>query len=222
MSFTPGTCAQNAAVSGATNKSVSCRTPAVSSPSGTCLTLADRIDVRDTPSAGHPESRLVGYVAACGSIRVTQRVLKPDGDVRQDIGLLIARDTAAQSAQVSRVCDPTSRGPHRSGPGVFSGLRSNLHMVSVRGHRFTAPDGLPALSGTHSHPVSCRFSKRKMESKPQTLLAGSGVIAVSQAPGIIHTENLQQIVKTHTHLHIRSIRHQLRIVDLRKTIKIRI
>ena len=107
MSFTPGTCAQNAAVSGATNKSVSCRTPAVSSPSGTCLTLADRIDVRDTPSAGHPESRLVGYVAACGSIRVTQRVLKPDGDVRQDIGLLIARDTAAQSAQVSRVCDPT-------------------------------------------------------------------------------------------------------------------
>ena len=36
------------------------------------------------------------------------RVLRPDGDVRQDIGLLIARDTAAQSAQVSRVYDPPS------------------------------------------------------------------------------------------------------------------
>ncbi len=105
MSFTPGTCAQSAAVSGATNKSVSCRTPAVSSLSGTCLTLADRIDVRDTPSAGHPESRLVGYVAACGSIRVTQRVLKPDGRP-EDADLLVARDTAAQSAQVSRVCNP--------------------------------------------------------------------------------------------------------------------
>jgi len=32
----------------------------------------------------------------------------PDGDVRQDIGLLVARHTAAQSAQVSRVCDPPS------------------------------------------------------------------------------------------------------------------
>ncbi|WP_303023600.1 hypothetical protein, partial [Duncaniella muris] len=30
----------------------------------------------------------------------------PEGDVRQDIGLLIARDTAALSAKVSRVCDP--------------------------------------------------------------------------------------------------------------------
>ncbi|WP_304588545.1 hypothetical protein, partial [Duncaniella muris] len=31
-----------------------------------------------------------------------------EGDVRQDIGLLIARDTAAQSAQVSRVCHSLS------------------------------------------------------------------------------------------------------------------
>jgi len=29
----------------------------------------------------------------------------PDGDVRQDIGLLVASDTAAHSAQVSRVRD---------------------------------------------------------------------------------------------------------------------
>ena len=51
--------------------------------------------------------------------------MAPDGDVRQDIGLLVARDTAAQSAQVSRAYNPT------------------LHMVSGRGHRFTAPDGMP-------------------------------------------------------------------------------
>ena len=38
------------------------------------------------------------------------RVLKPDGDVRQDIGLLIARDTAAHSAQVSRVRDSPGYG----------------------------------------------------------------------------------------------------------------
>lgn len=126
MSFTPGTCAQNAAVSGATNKSVSCRTPAVSSPSGTCLTLADRIDVRDTPSAGHPESRLVGYVAACGSIRVTQRVLKPDGDVRQDIGLLIAPDTEARSAKVSGVKNFSKNGVRQRTP-IYQPARPLYH-----------------------------------------------------------------------------------------------
>ena len=55
---------------------------------------------------GHFGARLVGVVIACGFVRFTLRVLRPDGDVRQDIGLLIARDTAAQSAQVSRVYDP--------------------------------------------------------------------------------------------------------------------
>ncbi|MDE7147507.1 MAG: hypothetical protein K2O20_03865 [Duncaniella sp.] len=34
-----------------------------------------------------------------------RRAWIPDGDVRQDIDLLVARDTVAHSAQVSRVLD---------------------------------------------------------------------------------------------------------------------
>ena len=37
------------------------------------------------------------------------RVLRPDGRP-EDADLLVARDTAAQSAQVSRVCDPPAYG----------------------------------------------------------------------------------------------------------------
>jgi len=50
-------------------------------------------------------------------------VLRPDGRP-EDADLLVARDTAAQSAQVSRVCN------------------SPLHMVSGRGHRFTVRYGV--------------------------------------------------------------------------------
>ena len=62
--------------------------------------------MRSRPESALPDTR------RCAAIWVTLRVLRPDGraenpdgDVRQDIGLLVARDTAAQSAQVSRVHD---------------------------------------------------------------------------------------------------------------------
>ena len=94
------------------SKSVSCRTPADHGQD-------------ETRIAGNPTStaRTEHISSDMGTVRITLRVLRPDGDVRQDIGLLIARDTVAHSAQVSRVCDPL------------------LHMVSGRGHRFTAPEG---------------------------------------------------------------------------------
>ena len=94
------------------SKSVSCRTPADHGQD-------------ETRIAGNPTStaRTEHISSDMGTVRITLRVLRPDGDVRQDIGLLIARDTEAQSAQVSRVCDHL------------------LHMVSGRGHRFTAPEG---------------------------------------------------------------------------------
>ena len=151
----PDTYAQSAAVSGATSKPVSCRTPADRSPSGICP--AGHPPLR-SPSgirpAGHPltaepsKVRLLGLVTAWGSVRVKLRVLRPDGraenpdgDVRQDIGLLVARDTGAQSAQVSWVCD-TSR-----------------HVVSGRGHRFTAPDGVPPYYRTLSGAGSRIFAE---------------------------------------------------------------
>ncbi len=70
------------------------------------------------------------------------RVLRPDGDVRQDIDLLVARDTGAQSAKVSRVCDP---------PGMWC----------PAGHRFTAPDGVSTHYDTPSRQgvYLCRNSK---------------------------------------------------------------
>ena len=94
------------------SKSVSCRTPADHGQD-------------ETRIAGNPTStaRTEHISSDMGTVRITLRVLRPDGDVRQDIGLLIARDTDALSAKVSRVC------------------RLPLHMVSGRGHRFTAPDG---------------------------------------------------------------------------------
>jgi len=112
--------------------------------------------------AGHPltaepsKVRLFGLVRAWGSVRVTLRVLRPDGcaqnpdrvaqnpggDVRQDISLLVARDTGAQSAKVSRVCDP---------PGMWC----------PAGHRFTAPDGVSTHYDTPSRQgvYLCRNSK---------------------------------------------------------------
>ena len=128
----PDTCAQSASVSGATSKPVSRRTPAARCPSVPRLAavlrcLCDHPDPALSPSSVAcvtVRPRLAGFGVAFGSVQVTLRVLRPDGDVRQDIGLLVARDTAAHSAQVSRVCDPLQ------------------HVVSGRGHRFTAPDGM--------------------------------------------------------------------------------
>ena len=111
----PDTCAQSASVSGATSKPVSWRIPAARPSPALPPSSVACVTVRP---------RLAGFGAAFGSVQVTLRVLRPDGDVRQDIGLLVARDTAAHSAQVSRVCDPLQ------------------HVVSGRGHRFTAPDGM--------------------------------------------------------------------------------
>ena len=79
----PDTYAQCAAVSGAMSKSVSCRTPAI------LYALRDH-------ALRTPAIRVLCGLCPAGI---------PDGDVRQDIDLLIARDTAAQSAQVSRVLD---------------------------------------------------------------------------------------------------------------------
>ncbi len=89
------------------SKSVSCRTPADHGQD-------------ETRIAGNPTStaRTEHISSDMGTVRITLRVLRPDGDVRQDIGLLIARDTEAQNAQVSRVWCPVEDTdlPLRKGP----------------------------------------------------------------------------------------------------------
>ncbi len=104
--------------------------------------------------AGHPltaepsKVRLFGLVRAWGSVRVTLRVLRPDGcaqnpdrvaqnpggDVRQDISLLVARDTGAQSAGVTGLRSLSACGVRSRTPIYRSGWRA-----SVLSHSFRRP-----------------------------------------------------------------------------------
>ena len=67
-------------------------------------------------------------------------MLRPDGRP-EDADLLVARDTAAQSAQVSRV------------------YNSPLHEVSRRGHRFTVTYGVSPHYHTLSAAGYCIFAE---------------------------------------------------------------
>ena len=67
-----------------------------------------------------------------------------DGDVRQDIDLLVARDTAAHSAQVSRVHDSPACGVRLRTPIYRSGwcvsvlshrIRMDAHRIRIDAHR---------------------------------------------------------------------------------------
>ncbi len=136
-------------------KSVSCRTPAVVKPirNPSCRASAERgpsgIRLVGHPLTAEPSKvRLFGLVRAWGSVRVTLRVLmadgcaqnpdrvaqNPDGDVRQDIGLLVARDTGAQSAGVTGLRSLSACGVRSRTPIYRSGW-----CASVLSHSFRRP-----------------------------------------------------------------------------------
>ena len=73
------------------------------------------------------------------------------------------------------------------------------------------------------YPCFCILTlEREMERESDSALAGIRIVAVSQSPCVIDTENTEDVIQTDTNLHIRLIGHLLRVCNLREAKQFRI